>query len=323
MGASKADDVAHASEQNRCETTERDSQTLSFPELDIDKMTDEDIRFYTGLPNRPTFFALYQTCVENGAEQFLRSSEIERERKLRLIDEYLLVLVRLRLGLLLRDLAFRFKVSESVASRIFSIWITYLHSALQSIVFIPSSSDFVPKCFENFKDTKIVLDCTEIFIETPSSLENRSKTYSNYKSHNTFKALIGINMTGAVTLVSKLYGGCTSDVEITRKSGLYDQLVPGDAVMADKGFINIEGDLQKLGVKLYVPPLKTNTQLSKSDVEKTRRIASARIHVERKMEQIKNFRILHGVLPLSLSKSANEIFFVCAALTNLLPPLVY
>ena len=93
-------------------------------------------------------------------------------------------------------------------------------------------------------------------------------------------------MTGAVTLVSKLYGGCTSDVEITRKSGLYDQLVPGDAVMADKGFINIEGDLQKLSVKLYAPPLKTNTQLSKSDVEKTRRIASARIHVERKIEQI-------------------------------------
>ena len=35
-------------------------RTLSFPELDIDKMTDEDIRFYTGLPNRPTFLLSFR-----------------------------------------------------------------------------------------------------------------------------------------------------------------------------------------------------------------------------------------------------------------------
>lgn len=63
-------------------------------------------------------------------------------------------------------------------------------------------------------------------------------------------------------------------------------------------------------------------QFSKSEVECTRRIASARIHVERKMEQIKNFRILQGILPISLSSKADAIFFVCSALTNLLPPLV-
>ena len=34
-------------------------------------------------------------------------------------------------------------------------------------------------------------------------------------------------------------------------------------------------------------------QPGKEEVEMTKRIASARIHVERKMEQIKNFRILH------------------------------
>ena len=92
----------------------------------------------------------------------------------RLIDEYLLVLVRLRLGLLLRDLANRFRITERLASRTFSVWITYLYSALQSIVFMPATSDIIPKCFEDFKDTKIVLDCTEVFVETPSSLENKS-----------------------------------------------------------------------------------------------------------------------------------------------------
>jgi len=40
------------------------------------------------------------------------------------------------------------------------------------------------------------------------------------------------------------------------------------------------------------------------------------------MEQIKNFRILQGVIPLALSEFADHVFFVCTALTNLLPPLV-
>jgi hypothetical protein len=80
--------------------------------------------------------------------------------------------------------------------------------------------------------------------------------------------------------------------------------------------------LNAKGVKLYCPPFKTKDQFTKEEVECTRRIASARIHVERKMEQIKNFRILQGTLPLALSPVANAIFFICSAMTNLLPPLV-
>jgi hypothetical protein len=64
-------------------------------------------------------------------------------------------------------------------------------------------------------------------------------------------------------------------------------------------------------VKLYCPPFKTKDQFTKEEVECTRRIASARIHVERKMEQIKNFRILQGTLPLALSQVADDIFFIC------------
>ena len=193
------------------------------------------------------------------------------------------------------------------------------------MVFLPSHSMLqkqTPSCFKNFKDTRIILDCTEIFIQTPSSLENKSVTYSNYKSHNTFKVLIGISVTGAVVFVSKLWGGSASDVKITRDSSLLAMLDKSDAVMVDKGFIHLKSDFEKIGVKLYCPLFKTKEQFSKEEVELTRRIASARIHVERKMEQIKNFRILQGVLPIALSKISNELVFVCSALTNLMPSLV-
>ncbi|WAR12334.1 hypothetical protein MAR_026514 [Mya arenaria] len=209
-----------------------------------------------------------------------------------------MVMMRLRLGLLVKDLKYRFKVASSTVSK--------------SIVFLPELhvlQKHVPPCFSAFSDTRIVLDCTEIF--------NQSLTYSNYKSHNIFKVLVCVNMTGAVVLISKLWGGSVSDTK-----WLLEQLNAGDAVMVDKGFIHLKPDLVKKDVQLYCPPLKTKEQFTKEEVNVTRRIASARIHVERKMEQIKNFRILQSVMPLALNKIADEIFFVCGALTNLLPPLV-
>jgi len=94
--------------------------------------------------------------------------------------------------------------------------------------------------------------------------------------------------------------------------------------MVDKGFVHLISNFQPKGVKMYCPPFLKSVEkrFTKDQVEFTRRVASARIHVERKMEQIKNFRILQGILPLSLSGVADSIFFVCSALTNLLPPLV-
>jgi hypothetical protein len=273
--------------------------------------------------------ALFESLVQHGADKLNIEEEIVTDkvsnRKLRLEDELFLVLVRLRLGLLLTDLEHRFKISTSRISKIFSVWIRFMKSCLNEIVFLPKLDVLkqkIPSCFQKFQDTRVILDCTEFFIQTPSGLENKSVTYSHYKSHNTFKALVGISMTGAVVLVSKLWPGATSDVEITRTCGLLEQLEPGDAVMVDKGFIHICQDLKGKGVKLYCPPFRSSAQFSKQEVECTRRIASARIHVERKMEQIKNFRILQGILPLSLANIADPIFFVCCALTNLLPPLV-
>lgn len=61
--------------------------------------------------------------------------------------------------------------------------------------------------------------------------------------------------------------------------------------MVDKGFVHLKADFERKCVKLHCPPFKTKSQFTKEEVEITRRIASARIHVERKMEQIQNFRI--------------------------------
>ena len=103
--------------------------------------------------------------------------------------------------------------------------------------------------------------------------------------------------------------------------GILQLLEEGDSVMADRGF-DIEEDLVLLGVKLNIPPfLRGNSQLSAKEQVKTQRIASLRIHVERAMEQIKNFHIFDEPLHSSLSDVANQTFFVCTILTNFNPSL--
>lgn len=71
----------------------------------------------------------------------------------------------------------------------------------------------------------------------PSSLLLNSELFSSYKNHVTFKALVGIAPSGAVTFISQLYTGSISDREIVTRSGFLDQqFIEGDSVMADKGF---------------------------------------------------------------------------------------
>ena len=82
-------------------------------------------------------------------------------------------------------------------------------------------------------------------------------------------------------------------------------------------------DILPQGVNLNLPPFKgTREQLTAKEVEETARIASVRIHVERAIGRIKNYHILDGVLPVSLSHVADQIYTVCSYLTNILPPLL-
>ncbi|CAB4026167.1 Hypothetical predicted protein, partial [Paramuricea clavata] len=215
-------------------------------------------------------------------------------------QELFIVLARLRCGLLEQDLAVRCKLSTSHLSRICITWIDILHSHLRAIPIWASKASIqktMPSCFRiSYPTTRVILDCTELFIEMASSYRTQSATFSSYKHQNTAKGLIGIARNGAVTFVSELYPGRTSDQCITKHSGILQLLEEGDSVMADRGFDILE-DLPD-GVTLNIPAfMRGKDQLTVEEETETRRIASVRIHVERAIERIKNYRILQGKYP--------------------------
>ncbi|XP_077488064.1 uncharacterized protein LOC144098950 [Amblyomma americanum] len=273
--------------------------------------------FYTGFNSFKKFDAfvehvecMYQT-LKTGAG---------RPPALTMKEQLIAVLCRLRVGLLEQDLAYRLKVSVATVSAMYSFWVNFLYEMLIQVPMWPSRNTvdlFMPDNFkELYPSTRIVLDCTEIFIENPSDYKTQSDTFSSYKGHNTAKGLIGITPNGFVSFVSNLAPGRLSDREITRHSGLYELLEEGDSVMADRGFL-IEDDLRQLGVKLNMPPmLNGRTQLSLADELATRQIASLRIHVERVIREVKNFRILRAVFPNVMAEKLNKIWKICCFLNN-------
>ena len=193
---------------------------------------DERVRFYTGL----TSFDVLKATFD-----FIKPFITRRSLNLSVFQEFISVLMELRLNVPHQDLAYRFNVSLSTVSRTFLAWMIAMNVRLSSLISWPEHEDLwrtMPKCFQySFgKKTTVIIDCFEVFIERPSNLLARAQTFSNYKHHNTVKVLIGITPQGTISFVSNAWGGRTSDKFLTENCGILRKLKPGDLVMADRGF---------------------------------------------------------------------------------------
>uniref|UniRef100_A0A8C2JN52 DDE Tnp4 domain-containing protein n=1 Tax=Cyprinus carpio TaxID=7962 RepID=A0A8C2JN52_CYPCA len=259
------DDIEKMEDVLRQNTTELgDLRTKAldtqFNQESFEKNEDKT-KFYTGLPN---FLVLMQ-----------------------IFD---LFLMKLRLNLPLKDLAFRFKISLPTAS---TVWHKFF----------------------------------EVFIEKPSNLLAQAQTWSNYKHHHTVKFLLGVAPQGYVTYISCAWGGRVSDKQITIEIGLLKNLLPGDIVLADRGF-NIADSVGFYCASLQIPAFtKGRKQLSVYEVAETRKIANLCIHVERVIGLVRRkYQILQSrAMPIEHMATKpgealaviDKIGVICCVLSNL------
>ena len=271
------------------------------------------------------------SLLNKGYEDSPAHQKPGRKRQLSLWTEFLMTLVWMRLGLQYQLMATLFGVSKTTVFTIVFTWIHAMHTVLVPILVPWPSRDFIwanmPQCFRTlYPNTRVIIDCTEIFINRPKDPDAQHKTYSSYKSHNTIKLLVGITPCGAFSFISKVWTGNVSDKHITRNSGLIEILEAGDHVMADRGF-QIEDLLLPKGAKLIAPAFTRKCEYGKkkrlnaSEIRETRNIARVRIHVERAIERMKRWDVLTQV-PLQTVPVTSELVSVIGALCNLLPPLV-
>ena len=86
----------------------------------------------------------------------------------------------------LQDLAYRFVVSVTTVSRIFSYWMVVMDVRLKFMISWPEREQLwqtMLMCFQYAfgKKVTVVIDCFEVFIERPSNLLARAQTFSSYK----------------------------------------------------------------------------------------------------------------------------------------------
>ena len=246
------------------------------------------------------------------------------KRKLDAKDEFLMLCMRLRLGLLEQDLANRFNISLTTTSRIVRSWLKVSANILKSFVFIPDQGSLnavKPPQFKGISNLHTIIDATELFIETPKGLVNQRLTWSNYKHHNTLKILVAVTSNSTIAFVSEAYVGGISDKALTNHCGFLDMVTPYSKLMADKGF-NIANECAERHVELVIPPgRRGQSQMLSKAVQKTSSIAKMRILVEQVIREMKTFRVLSQELTISVILQINDIIIVCSALTNLKKPI--
>jgi hypothetical protein len=120
-----------------------------------------------------------------------------------------------------------------------------------------------------YKNTRVIIDCTEFFIQKPRLPSAQYRTYSCYKSHNTCKLSVGITPSGFITFVCKMWGGNVSDRHITKECGLIELLLEkDDLVMADRGFLTRDLCLKK-NADFLIPPFTRKCTWGKQVRENT------------------------------------------------------
>ena len=158
----------------------------------------DKVRFYIGLPA----YDVLQTVCTNVSTFVIRKS-----LTLSKFQEFILTLMKLKLNMPMQDLAYRFGISLSTVSRIFSAWMVVLSARLAPLIRWPKREDLwrtMPQCFQAVlgNKTTVITDCFEMFISKPSNLMARAQTFSTNRNQNTVKILVGITPQGSILFVS-------------------------------------------------------------------------------------------------------------------------
>ena len=275
--------------------------------------TDEEFKAWTGVTKG--FFTVLSKFIQSTTE-----SEKTVNRNL------LIFLVKLKTNLSFNALAALFVLNRHTVSRIFTEVLDKLYQEVKDLLYWFPRSTVNSRMPSSFKDKypncRVIIDATEVKCEKPKTLTQQVQMYSNYKSSFTVKVLVGIAPSGEFTFVSKAFGGRVTDTFLTVNSGLLKLLEPGDVVLADKGFPQIEPDLNNSGAFLVMPPFKRgDRQFSENENIEGYLCSALRIHVERAIRRLKYFYIL-SFLTTDLVPHIDKILVIISFLCNNMPELI-
>lgn len=278
---------------------------------------EKKVKYYTGLQSYSTFQVLLRHI-----KPFLWQGEA----KLTHFKMVLLTLMRLQLNFTVDRLSHLFNIPQDAANAAFEETVDALYARMSSLVHWPDRERVwvsMPRLFlETFgQQLAVVLDCFEVFTETPSSMESWDR------HSRTVKYITGITPQGVISFISRGCSGCSSDEEITESCGLLDKLLPGDVVLAGRGF-NMEESVGMMCAEVRRSSPDGRCELHVKTAEETRQLTHLRAHVKRFSGAVcSTSKILSSNVPIRMVELGegesvtflDKVVTVCCALMNLRP----
>ena len=242
---------------------------------------DVGIHFCTGLG---TFFKFLYVFRSLGPNAFALRYMYGAIHPFPAIDQFFLVLIKLRRYTTNFELSRMFAIGEADVYNICCTWFrfmalqwqersTWCHRDLVQF--------YMPSGFRSaFPSTRVIIDGTECPVMKPKLPNAQQSTFSTYKNRNTVEALVGITPGGLCSYVSDAYGGSTSDRQIVERSTLPQSCDQGDSIMSDKGF-NVQDIFAPYDVTVNIPTFfRKQNRMQEETVMKDRKVASKSAHRE-------------------------------------------
>lgn len=309
-------------ERKKADLVEANSTRAQF-RLSFLEDSDSDVELYTGFPNHTVLMTFYHFIDPGEKGENLipcspartLSNGITRLSTLSLDNEFLLTMMKLRLGLYNQDLAFRFGVSLKSTVDIFDTWTNLMHKKLQPIVLWPARTlvdEHMPLSFkENFPTTRVIVE----FVELKMTYEAASvEDDFNYVERTQCKGMVALLPSGHVALASGLYPLSLDEKTIVTCSELMKQTFDaGDTFMADRS-TRIHTIMD---VNLRIPPFFESDEKFKP--QEARSMETLHNDIIKALDRIRSFLILDRVLP---SRSVTKIWDICCRLVNCQMPVL-
>ncbi|KAJ8665812.1 hypothetical protein QAD02_007474 [Eretmocerus hayati] len=235
-----------------------------------------------------------------------------------------LTLKKIRQNHVNATLAYDFGYSDRHVARISESTVPVLAQVLKKLIFWPSKDTVMknlPIAFRHkFREVQSIIDAFEIKIEKPGDALYQASSWSDYKHDNTWKYLISVDPSCTISFISEGYSGRISDTYLLEECGYLAKLPPGCEILADRGFKNASKLIEMHHCKIVVPcTVKAGEKCLEEDVRRSKEIASCRIHVERVIERIREFKFL-DMNSCSDNKNIyllDDIVIIAGALVNL------
>ncbi|KAI4455506.1 thap domain protein [Holotrichia oblita] len=288
---------------------EKEKQALNVTRSVIE----QNPKFYLGVPN---MWLPHLVDLLNGKTNLTK-------------DNIYLTLMKIKLNDPFQRLGHMFGMSTGNASKIFAKTLAQLEPYLSTLIFWPPSEKikyFLPIPFRaRYHNVQSIIDCLEIEIEKPTNPVKQTLTWSEYKKCNTLKYLVSSTPDGFINFISIGYGGRISDSLLVYTCGYLDQIPAESSVMADRGFKVIAKYLHERKCTLVRPPsVSSSTKPTRAEVMESKRIASLRIHIERVIRRIREFKFLkpHSVINHDFIGQTDAVIKIACALINLQNPII-